>query len=75
MIAFEDVEMSDWLLRLEESPPGQFLYALAKAVLKATEEDYSIIRPALMELKRKYSEIKRRSDSTASIGPRKNRGS
>lgn len=75
MIAFEDAEMSDWLLRLGESPPGQFLCALAKAVLKATEEDYSIIRPALMDLKRKYSEIKRGSESTANMGPRKNRDS
>lgn len=33
---------------------GHFLCALAEAVMKADAEDYSVIRPALMNLKRKY---------------------
>jgi hypothetical protein len=48
LIAFDDAEMSDWLLKIAENPPGHFLRALWEAVSKATDEDYFIIRPALM---------------------------
>lgn len=54
MIAFEDAELNDWLIQAIEGGPGQFLPALAEAVVTASPEDYSLVRPALMSLRRKY---------------------
>lgn len=56
MIAFDDSELSDWVLTLGEERSGRFLCALAEAVMKADPEEYSVIRPALVNLKRKYAE-------------------
>lgn len=76
LIAFDDNEIGEWLIKLAENRSGQFLYALSEAVMKANDEDYSIIRPALMNLKRKYSEAKRRLESLSSpIASRVNGGS
>ena len=47
-------EISEWLTAIGSAGPGDFLCALSEVVLKADDEDYSIIRPALMNLKRKY---------------------
>jgi hypothetical protein len=41
---------------LGETPLDGSLYAISVAATKATDEDYSIIRPALRDLKRKYVE-------------------
>lgn len=73
--AFDDLEMSEWLLRVRDNSLGQFLRALSEAVLMATDEDYAIVRPSLMELKRKYSELKRKSEMMSNLVPRKNRTS
>ena len=54
MIAFEDSELNEWLMRTIEEGPGQFLSALAEAVVVACPEDYSLVRPVLISLKRKY---------------------
>ncbi len=54
MIAFEDAELNDWLIQAIEEGPGQFLPALAEAVVTASPEDYSLLRPALMSLRRRY---------------------
>ena len=56
LIAFDDSELSDWVLTLGEERSGRFLCALAEAVMKADPEEYSVIRPALVNLKRKYAE-------------------
>jgi hypothetical protein len=56
LIAFDDRELSDWVLTLGEERSGRFLCALAEAVMKADPEEYSVIRPALVNLKRKYAE-------------------
>jgi hypothetical protein len=56
LIAFDDSELSDWVLTLGEERSGGVLCALAEAVMKADPEDYSVIRPALVNLKRKYAE-------------------
>jgi len=52
--AFDDRELSEWVMTLGDECSGRFLCALAEAVMKADAEDYSIIRPALVNLKRKY---------------------
>jgi hypothetical protein len=52
----EDRELKDWLSVLGDTYLDGFLYAISVAATKATDEDYSIIRPALMDLKRKYRE-------------------
>ena len=54
VIAFEDIELNEWLIQAIEEGAGQFLPALAEAVVKACPEDYSLLRPALMNLKRRY---------------------
>jgi hypothetical protein len=72
LILFDDVEMSEWLLKLTDNSSGQFLHALSDAVLKATDEEYAIIRPALMDLKRKHSELKRKLEIAISLSARGN---
>jgi hypothetical protein len=54
LIAFDDKELSAWVVRLGEERSGRFLCALAEAVMKADADDYSLIRPALLDLKRKH---------------------
>lgn len=73
LILFDDAEMSEWLLKLTDNSSGQFLHALSEAVLKATDEEYAIMRPALMDLKRKHSELKRKLEIAISLSARGNR--
>jgi hypothetical protein len=54
LTALDDRELSEWVMALGGERSGHFLCALAEAVMKADAEDYSVIRPALMNLKRKY---------------------
>jgi len=54
LIAFDDSELSNWLMDLIEVQPRKFLGALAEAVVAADAEDYRLIRPALVTLKHKY---------------------
>ena len=54
LIAFDDTEVSDWLMDLIEDGSKNFLSAFAEAVVTADAEDYSVIRLGLIELKRKY---------------------
>ena len=54
LIAFDDSELSNWLLDLIADQSESFLSALAEVVLTADAEDYNVIRPALVELKRRY---------------------
>lgn len=56
LIAFEDTELNNWLLDLIADGSESFLSALAEVVVTADAEDYSIIRPGLIELKRKHSD-------------------
>lgn len=56
LIAFDDTELSEWLMELTVDQSETFLSALAEVVLTADAEDYSVIRPALIELKRMYSD-------------------
>src|SRR5580700_4674005 len=54
-IAFDDAELNEWLMQAIEEGSGQFLPALAEAALMACAEDYLLVRPVLINLKRKYS--------------------
>jgi hypothetical protein len=54
VIAFEDSELSEWLIQAIEEDPGQFLRALAEAAVIACPEDYCLVRPVLIRLKRRY---------------------
>ena len=54
MTAFDDSELSEWLIQSIEEAPSQFLRALAEAAVTACPEDYSLVRPGLVRLKRKY---------------------
>jgi hypothetical protein len=56
MIALDDAELSDWIMTLGEERSGNFLCALAEAAMKADAEDYSVIRPALVNLKNRYAQ-------------------
>jgi hypothetical protein len=61
--AFDDRELRDWLIEVIADGPENFLGALAEAVVRADAEDYGIIRPGLIELKRKYYAQRSRSSS------------
>lgn len=54
LTALDDRKLSEWVMALGGERSGHFLCALAEAVMKADAEDYSVIRPTLMNLKRKY---------------------
>lgn len=53
LIAFDDIELSDWLMECVEDGLDAFLCAVAEAALAANAEDYLAIRPALVALRRK----------------------
>jgi hypothetical protein len=55
VIAFDDTELNEWLMQAIEEGSGQFLPALAEAAVIACAEDYCLVRPVLIDLKRKYS--------------------
>ena len=71
LIAFDDKELSAWVMRLGEERSGRFLCALAEAVMKADADDYSLIRPALLDLKRKHRHGGRRPERVVSSIARK----
>jgi hypothetical protein len=52
--AFDDRELSDWLMDLIADGSQNFLSALAEVAVTADAEDYGVIRPALVEFRRKY---------------------
>jgi len=53
-IAFDDRELRDWLIELIEDGSQDFLSALAEVAVTANAEEYCVIRPALLEFRRKY---------------------
>jgi hypothetical protein len=65
--AFDDREVSEWVMAHGEECSGRFLCALAEAVMKADAEDYSIIRPALLKLKRKYPDANSDRERAAAV--------
>jgi hypothetical protein len=54
LIAFDDSELGNWLIDLIADGSDSFLGALAEAVVMAGAADYDVLRPALIELNRKY---------------------
>jgi hypothetical protein len=58
--AFDDRELSDWLMDLIVDGPQDFLSALAEVAVTADAEDYGVIRPALVEFRRNYCDQTRK---------------
>ena len=59
MIAQTDDELMDWIYCLANQSPrrsGGFLESLSQAAVRADQENYLLLRPALLALKRKYPE-------------------
>jgi hypothetical protein len=52
--AFEDDELRNWLMECIAEGSEVFLCAIAEAAVAAIAEDYLVIRPALLELRRKH---------------------
>ena len=63
----DNKEMSELLRTIGATRHGDFLCALSDVVIKADDEDYSIIRPALMNLKRKYAAANPQSDKAFDV--------
>jgi len=59
LIALDDGELSNWLIDLIADESDNFLCALAETVVTADAADYEVIRPALIELKRKSCNVAR----------------
>jgi hypothetical protein len=57
VISSDDRTATEWLTTIAREHPAHFLASLWEALVKANDDDYSIIRPALMELKRKYANL------------------
>jgi hypothetical protein len=53
-VALDDPELNSWLLELIADPSPSFLSAIAEAVLTANLEDYAVVRPCLIRLRKKY---------------------
>ena len=49
-----DPELTGWLLNVVNSNAGDFLRDLAKAALRADHENYPLLRPALLEISKRY---------------------
>ena len=60
LTAFDDLELSDWLIDLIADGSQDFLSALAEVAVTADAEDYGVIRPALVEFRRKYCDRTRK---------------
>jgi len=58
--AFDDRELSDWLTDLIADGSQDFLSALAEVAVSADAEEYGLIRPALVEFRRKYRDRARK---------------
>lgn len=57
MIAQEDEELLNWLLGIMHERPnrsGGFLRSLADTAMRADAQNYPILRPALLEIQKKY---------------------
>jgi hypothetical protein len=59
-VAFDDGDLRDWLIDVIQDGSHHFLCAFAEAVVTASAEDYCVVRPVLIELKRKYSDRTRK---------------
>lgn len=55
LTAFDDGELRNWLIECIEDGSENFLCAVAEAAVAANAEDYLVIRPALLALRRKHN--------------------
>jgi len=49
-----DLELRQWVYGIFKMNAGSFLQTIAEAAQRADGENYEIIRPALLQLKKKY---------------------
>jgi hypothetical protein len=54
----DDPELLEWLAKANQSGGG-FVSALSRAALVADDENYIILRPVLMQIRRKYPQYER----------------
>ncbi len=61
LYATNDPEMSTWILNAVNPRwnAGSFVRAIAEAAIAADNENYALLRPGLLELRRKYPEYDR----------------
>lgn len=50
----DDPELSKWIWGVIDRNSGDFLKALAMAALRADHENYPLLRPALLEISKRY---------------------
>jgi hypothetical protein len=55
LTAFDDEELRNWLTECIEDGSENFLCALAEASIAASAEDYVVLRPSLLILRRKHA--------------------
>jgi hypothetical protein len=55
LTAFNDDQLRSWLMKCIEDGSENFLGAVAEAAVAASAEDYVVIRPALLTLRRKHN--------------------
>lgn len=58
-IAQNDPQLIEWLLGIVNGKPtrsGDFLRSVAEAALRADHQNYLLLRPALLEMQKKYPE-------------------
>lgn len=77
MIAQQDNKLLDWLLGIVRKRPnrsGSFLQSLADTAMRADAQNYPILRPALLEIQKKYPQYsyqKKDSGNRGCEGPRR----
>jgi hypothetical protein len=69
MIWTSDDEMSNWLMHAAERGGG-FVRSFAETVMRADDDNYRLLRPALIALKEKYPRYNNDEESgdTATVG-------
>lgn len=66
-----DPDLAAWIygvLHNEPTRPGDFLRSFAEAVSRADPENYAVLRPAVMEIARKYPKYRCSSPQSAKSG-------
>jgi hypothetical protein len=68
MILQNDPELVDWVFNLDLMHAGDFLRSIGSAAQRADVANYSLMRPLLRELKKKYPQYDPPLPETATEG-------
>lgn len=63
-VVHTDLELVDWILNLDRMHAGSFLRAIGDAAMHADGSNYELMRPLLLELKRKYPDYANEKENT-----------